>query len=510
MTLATVLCEIRRLAVVGLVAWSEGISIGDDIHLSGDKEGILARTSSLVLSIDVESGPSSGRLGNSGSIVSLADGLENLLSPDVGLDGGSVKQSEVSLVGLGRSSGPESNQAGSSSQRPEFNLSSVVGVSQLVVVGRTSLSRSDLVDESEGSVGQVEEGIGHGRSGVDGRVISIGNGNEMLLSDELLEEELGLVWDKELVLGSNDDQLGHVDEGIVVDGILDVGDVVEVGVGNLRSDSVGDVIGKGESPVSETSEDALQVGEHVLNGHDDGDDSLDSSIDGSSQPGGPSSLGSSRDDEVKDGRDSQRQGKVLDGIHGLDSRLDHGQSLDPEGVVGAIVEKASPSVGQDSVLSSRGLGGISAEDVGLRWHIAQVGSDNASVLAEDLDESVSVSAPSSGRTLSVGALVDVQLSSVLEDVDVIGDADGEVVAPQFRGCASRRNVPLAGKIEDVDGVARASELRVVGPLEVEVDGSNVLHQWLPEISLDTEIEESGRADGHHHEEHGAEFREESH
>jgi len=136
-------------------------------------------------------------------------------------------------------------------------------------------------------------------------MVSIGHGNEMLLSNELLEEEFGLIGNEEFILGSGDDQLGHVDESVVVDGILNVGDVLELGAGDLSSDSVGNVISKGKSPFSEASENTLQVGEHVLDGHDDGDDGLDS-IDGSSQPGGPSSLGSSRDNEVLNDGDSEK------------------------------------------------------------------------------------------------------------------------------------------------------------------------------------------------------------
>jgi len=121
-------------------------------------------------------------------------------------------------------------------------------------------------------------------------MVSIGHGNEMLLSNELLEEEFGLIGNEEFILGSGDDQLGHVDESVVVDGILNVGDVLELGLVDLFGDSIVDVILESESPVSIASEDGGEVGNHVLNRHDDGDDGSHSSIDSRNQPGGPCSL----------------------------------------------------------------------------------------------------------------------------------------------------------------------------------------------------------------------------
>jgi len=116
-------------------------------------------------------------------------------------------------------------------------------------------SRCDGIDEGSRRVGQIVEGSGKDASRIDGGMVSIGNGNQVLLSDEVLEEEFGLIGDEEFILSSSDDQLGHIDKSVVVDGILNVGDVLELGFVDLSSDSVVDVILEGESPVSVASED---------------------------------------------------------------------------------------------------------------------------------------------------------------------------------------------------------------------------------------------------------------
>lgn len=139
----------------------------------------------------------------------------------------------------------------------------------------------------------------------------------------------------------------------------------------------------------------MQVGKGVLNGHDDGDDGNNSSIDGGSQPSGPSSLRSSRNDEVGDEGDSEEssgESKGLNGIHGLDGRFDHGKSSDPQRI-GSIIEKASPSVGQNVVFDSSFLGGVRVEDVWLGGDVTQVCGDNSGVLAELLNVSKSVGVP---------------------------------------------------------------------------------------------------------------------
>lgn len=149
---------------------------------------------------------------------------------------------------------PESDLSWVSLDHLELDGCSVVRVSQLVLIGGSLVVSDDLVDECSRCVGDVVEWLGKSGSGVDGSVISIGNGDEMLLSDEFVEEELGLIGDEELVLGSDDDQLGHIDESVVVDGVFDVSDGLEGGISGSSSDSIVDVIGKGESPVAVASE----------------------------------------------------------------------------------------------------------------------------------------------------------------------------------------------------------------------------------------------------------------
>lgn len=139
----------------------------------------------------------------------------------------------------------------------------------------------------------------------------------------------------------------------------------------------------------------MQVGKSVLNGHDDRDDSNNSSINGGSQPSGPSSLRGSRNDEVGDEGHSEKssgESKRLNGIHGLDGRFDHGKSSDPQRIR-SIVEKASPSVSQNIVFDSSLLCGIRVEDVWLRGDVTQVCGDNLGALAESLNVSKSVGVP---------------------------------------------------------------------------------------------------------------------
>jgi len=206
------------------------------------------------------------------------------------LESSASEQSEISLNSSRGSSLPQSNSRRSTSFGPEFNLSSVIGISQLVGVGGSSVVSGDLVDKGNTGVGKVIEGSGLSGSRVDGGVVTIGHSNKMLLSNELVEEELGFIRDKELVLGSNDDQLGHIDESIVVDGVFNGSDELESGISDSSSNSLRNVIAEGKSPVSVASEDAVQVGKSVLDGHNDGDDSGDSSVNSSGQPSGPSSL----------------------------------------------------------------------------------------------------------------------------------------------------------------------------------------------------------------------------
>lgn len=167
----------------------------------------------------------------------------------------SGEESEVSLDGSGGSSLPQSDDLGSSLDDGELDGCGVIGIGQLVFVGGSLHLVDDLADEGSGGVGNVVEWLRESRSGIDGAVVSVGDGDEMLFSDEFIEEELGLIGDKEFILGSDDDQLGHLDESVVVDGIFDISDGLEGGISGSSSNSIVDVISKGESPVAVASED---------------------------------------------------------------------------------------------------------------------------------------------------------------------------------------------------------------------------------------------------------------
>lgn len=232
----------------------EGVSIGNNVDLRGNEE--LASTSDwFVLSIDEESSPSSGRLGNRGSVKVLAHGRQDGRDKVVSLESRSGEESEVSLNGSRGSSLPQSDGGGSSLDDLELDGCGVIGIGQLVLVGGSLHVANDLVDEGSGGVGNVVEWLRESRSGIDGTVVSVGDGDEMLLSDEFVEEEFWLIGDKELILGSNDDQLGHLDESVVVNGIFDISDGLEGGINGSSSNSIVDVISKGKSPVAVASED---------------------------------------------------------------------------------------------------------------------------------------------------------------------------------------------------------------------------------------------------------------
>lgn len=218
-------------------------------------------------------------------------------------------QSEVSVNGSRGSSLPESDFGRVlSSQVPEFNFGGGVGIGEFEGVGGSGRIGGDLVDEGDGTVGEVVEGIGQDgdRSRVDGGVISIGNGDQVLLSNQLRVEELGGIRKEELILSGSEDQFGHIEESIVIDGVLNVNHVVDGRVGKKMSNSIVHVIGQSESPLVVASEDGVNVWQHILNWHNVRDDGNNSRINSSSQPCGPSSLrGSGNDELINQGNLSQ-------------------------------------------------------------------------------------------------------------------------------------------------------------------------------------------------------------
>jgi hypothetical protein len=74
------------------------------------------------------------------------------------------------------------------------------------------------------------------------------------------------------------------------------------------------VISEGPGPTTEGSEGAVEVRLHVEDGHDNGDKGLDTLVNTSGQPGGPTSLGCTRHDEGLDARNLELISEVLNSV----------------------------------------------------------------------------------------------------------------------------------------------------------------------------------------------------
>jgi len=102
----------------------------------------------------------------------------------------------------------------------------------------------------------------------------------------------------------------------------------------------------------------------------------------------------------------------LNGIHGLDDRLDHGKLGNPQGIFLGVIEVSGPAVGQNVVFNSSLEGRIGIENVWLNWNVAQVSSDNLSGLAELINVSKFIDVPGGGCWLNhVLSLAEIDVGS---------------------------------------------------------------------------------------------------
>jgi len=76
-----------------------------------------------------------------------------------------------------------------------------------------------------------------------------------------------------------------------------------------------------------------------------------------------------------------------------------------------VVQESSPSISQNVIFSSSLARRITIEDVRFRGNVAQVRSDDSSVLAELLNISISVVAPGGWGRFDVVSSVNVEFSS---------------------------------------------------------------------------------------------------
>ncbi len=111
---------------------------------------------------------------------------------------------------------------------------------------------------------------------------------------------------------------------------------------------------------------------HVKNGHHNRSEGFNTLVDTSSQPGGPTSLGGTRDDEALDARDIESLSELLNGIHSTDRGFGLRELQEPLFGGAGVVQELLPSVSDDTIFGANLLGGVGIEHDGLVGNLLEI------------------------------------------------------------------------------------------------------------------------------------------
>lgn len=359
-----------------VLAVVEGVTIRDDVGLSGDADELVrvgvvdVNVVTSVDGFDEESGPSRGRGGHGDGPLGLTrEGEETLLGPSDGVDasdsGGASQETEVTLEGLESGGVVEVDSGGLvQSTGSGTDGGGGVGVGQSPVESGLEHAALQALHPSGNTRGNTG---GVGNEGV----ISVGGNTEDLGLGEGRPPGTGRVGQEELISRSGDDILVQTRVARVVRlGIDDTKQSVPLGGAQVVQDSSVDVVVQSERPSSIDAVHSINKGRHVTHGHNDGGNTNDTLVYGGGRPAGPSTLGGSSDDEALD-VDTLGGHEGLDGIHTTNNSLGHGQESSPLGLRG-VLHVADPGPGDQSILRARSVGGIVEEGDGLVGNLGQV------------------------------------------------------------------------------------------------------------------------------------------
>jgi hypothetical protein len=411
-------------------------NIGNNIDLAGDGEVVLIAVATalidIVVELEVEETPtlggSSTRSGIDGSVLSSdvsGSPIQALLAAGTSGSEAAV-QAEVTLSGANSVSRPHNDLLGASARdsNDRSRLSARSGLDHTPVqVTRTAQVRANHLDETVNRVEQIGQRIGQ----VEG-VTSTGQDTQILLTAEVLEEEVDRVRLEELVLRGSDNvsRLGSVDV-VEDDGVNEVDHGFEFRLVHVAHDVFVPVVTEGPSPTAERTVHVVEVRLHVEDRHDDRSKGFNTLVDTSGQPSGPTSLGCTRDDERLDTRNVESVSELLNGVHRTDGGFGLRELQQPLRRSVSVVHELLPRVGDDAIFSAELLGRIVGESKGLVGNLLEMDSNSVADTAQVINDVVD----SCGDGITNVAVVHVEESDVVRHV--VGNANSQSMSPDRAG-----------------------------------------------------------------------------